>query len=160
MGWNDKLLGLLEGLPLRNFLIVAQVTRIGAGAWKRGLGGQDHGFVAEFITSCRVLEGVLIYWCLGTGATKIWLEGKQVSLLWLGRRSVCFFLAYFGRKEIHNQRTVHLPHVIEMIQSLKCLSVFEEGTFQYSRLHPLRFQAVLSLASQWNISLRNSIYRA
>jgi hypothetical protein len=32
MGWDDKLLGLLESLPLRNFLIVAQVARILAGA--------------------------------------------------------------------------------------------------------------------------------
>jgi len=31
MGWDDKWLGLFEGLPLRDFLIVAQVTRIVAG---------------------------------------------------------------------------------------------------------------------------------
>jgi hypothetical protein len=160
MGWGYKWLGLFEGLALRDFLRVAQVTRIVAGRWKGGLGWQDHGFVAELITSGRVLEGVLINGWLGTGATKIWLKGKQVALLWLWWRLVGFFLAYFWLKEIHNHRAVHLAHVIEMIQCLKCLSVLKNWTFQYSRLHPLRFQAVLSFASQWNISLRNSVYRA
>jgi hypothetical protein len=76
-----------------------------------------------------MLEGVLINGWLGTGATKVWLEGKQVALLWLGRRLVGFFLTYLGLKEIHNHRAVHLSHMIEMIKCLNFLSVFEDRTF-------------------------------